>query len=732
MTRGTERRVAEVVALAAALAVFGYVGWDGAMWDARFQLLLHLAAVAALLGLAALAWRGGELPRTRLDLAILALLLAIGLGSLSAWNAGLSARALAATVATAAMLPVALVALRHRPGWTGAAVTLPIIGLSVGALVMMGWRRVEWIAVGGPGLPPVRLGHEGTPFGSVAIPPFVILAAVPLALLVPNPRLRLALLAALGAVGLPLTLVSGSRSAWIAIAVSALAFAGARLLRSVRRPRLPRRLTPGGVAAGIVGLAAVGAAAAFIGPRLTEASSLVYRGFLWRDTLAAWSADPLLGIGPGSMPFARQAAAPALSFPVRQPHSHNVPLGILGDAGLLGLVAALALAGAFLLVAGPWRQRNVPGRAASSVLIGLGAGLMFEDLTFLPGFNLLVVLLAAESLMGADAVAWRPVQVRMPATAAAAVGGIALLAVMLLGDAAAIEYRAGVDAAASGRWSPALASMQRAVALDPWHPTGPKALAVIADRAGRPDLAEAAAQRAVELNPGDGSSWTNLALLCQARSDAACARRAAGRAVDTAATPGRELVNAALVYEWLGQPDLADSTYRLSVLTNRWTALTRPWPRPIDVGDGRAPEIAAEVADLNVLIGRRALGQSIDPADFPSLYAGMLAHAMRGERDEALALVERAISRERASSMTWELAALIRRHYGRNVDYELAVGEVARGEPLGTGPSQPAGQIYDIAAFRAYPADGLVASAERLLPQVPWPWILDLLLEPAP
>jgi Flp pilus assembly protein TadD len=462
-----------------------------------------------------------------------------------------------------------------------------------------------------------------------------------------------------------------------------------------------------------------------------EASSLVYRGFLWRDTLAAWSADPLLGIGPGSMPFARQAAAPPLSFPVRQPHSHDVPLGILGDAGLLGLAAALVLAAAFLLVAGPWRQRGLPGRAASSVLIGLGAGLLFEDLTFLPGFNLLVLLLAAEALMGADAVAWRPVRVGLPAAAAAAVGGVALLVVMLLGDAAAIEYRAGVDAAGGGRWAPALASMQRAVALDPWHPTGPKALAVVADRAGRPGIAEAAARRAVLLNPGDGASWTNLALLCQARGDATCARQAADRAVDTATTPGRELVNAALVYEWLGMPDLADDTYRLSVLTNRWTTLTRPWPRPIDVGDGRAAEIAAETADLNVLIGRRAFGQEIDPDAFPSLYAGMLAHAMRGDRDEALALADRAITQERASSMTWDLAALIRRHYGRSVDYELAVGEVARGQPLGEGPSQPPGQIYDIATFRAYPADGLVASAERLLPQVPWPWILDPLLAPA-
>jgi O-antigen ligase/tetratricopeptide (TPR) repeat protein len=725
-----ERRTAEVAALMAGLAVFGYVGWDGALWDARFMFLLHLTAVSALAGLAAFAWRGGALPRTRLDVPILVLLVAFAVASLSAWNGGLSARALAGIVATAGMLPLALLALRHRPGWAAAVVTLPIAGLSLGAVAMLGWRRVEWIAAGGPGLPPVRLGQEGTPFGSVATPPFIILAALPVALSIPHRGLRLAVLAVLAGVGAPLTIVSGSRSAWVAIGVAALMLVGARALRSLRRPRLPRRLTPGGVAAGIVGAAGLGLAAAFVVPRLTEASSLVYRGFLWRDTIAAWSADPLFGIGPGSMPYARMAAAPALSFPVRQPHSHNVPLGVLGDAGLVGLVAAVALAVAFLAVAGPWRQRGWPGRAASSVLIGLGAGLLFEDLTFLPGFNLLVVLLVGISLLGADAVAWSAVRIRPPMVAVAAAGGAALVVVMLLGDAAAVAYRSGIDAALASRWPAAVASLERSVQLDPWHPTGPKSLAVVADRAGRPALAERAARSAVALNPGDGASWTNLALLCQARGDPACARHAADRAVDTATALGRELVNAALVYESLGETALADRAYRLSALTNLWTGLTRPWPRPIEIGDGRAPELGAEIADLNVLVGRRAFGQPIDPAAYPGIYARMLAHAMVGEREAALDLVDRAIRDARTSATTWDLAALVRWHYGQNVDHELAVGAVVRGAPIGTGRARPPGVTYDIATFRRYPADGLVAAAERLLPDVPWPWGLARLLAP--
>jgi tetratricopeptide (TPR) repeat protein len=476
---------------------------------------------------------------------------------------------------------------------------------------------------------------------------------------------------------------------------------------------------------------ALAGSAALVIPRLTEVSSLIYRGFLWRDTLAAWSSDPLLGIGPGSMPFARQAFAPPLSFPVRQPHSHSVPLGVLGDAGLVGLALALVLAAVFLIVAGPWRQPTWAGRAASAVVIGLAAGMLFEDLTFIPGFNLLVVLLVALALRDAGAVTWRRLRIRAPAWAAAAAGGAALLVVMALGDAAAMAYREGIGLAAAAQWGPALGSLQRATALDPWHPTGPKSLTVAADRTGDAQLAAAYARRAVELNPGDGASWTNLALLCLAAGDEGCAREAADRATDVATAPGRELANAAVVYEALGDTQAADRAYRLSLLTNYWTALTQPWPRDVRIGDGRAPEIGAATADLNLLIGRAVLGEPIDPDDYPSTYARLLAHAILGDREAAEAEVQRAIEEVPASATTWELAALVHRHYGRDVTFELGVGNVARGVALGGGGSGGGRATYDIATFRGYPGDGLVREAVRLQPDTAWPWVLERLLPPA-
>src|SRR3989337_2253018 len=86
------------------------------------------------------------------------------------------------------MLPVAIVAVRARPAWVAVVIGIPVLALSIPTLVVLLARRVEWIAVGAPGLPPLRLPAEGTPFGSVAVPPFVLIPAWALAGLSSRPR----------------------------------------------------------------------------------------------------------------------------------------------------------------------------------------------------------------------------------------------------------------------------------------------------------------------------------------------------------------------------------------------------------------------------------------------------------------------------------------------------------------------------------------------------------------
>ena len=728
----TRRFAAELGAVVLGLALWSYVGWDSALWDPRWQLGLHLGVAVAVIGVFVIARRGGVLPRTRLDLPIAALLVAFAVACLSAWNAGLSTRALAAILGTVTMLPVALLVLRHRPSWTALVVAVPIIGLAAGTLVVLVGRRIEWIAVGAPGLPPVRLAAEGTPFGSVAVPPFILLAALPLALLVQPTWLRRAILGALLVLGVPLTLLSGSRSSWIAIAVAGIVLAA---------PLAPRLRLPGRWTVRSVGLVlaigvAVVLALAFVAPRLTDIGSLIYRGHLWRDTLAAVD-DPIFGIGPGSMPWARQAAAPPLSFPAAQPHSHDVLLGIFGDAGALGVAAALVVFGTFVRVAGPWCTSTLAGRAAFAVLMGFAAGMFFEDLTFLPNFNLLVLLLVAIALADAGAVRWVPARMPPGWRLGGAIAVAALLVPMLVGDAAAIAYRVGVDDASVGDWHEGQTWLELSVFLDPWHPAGPKAMTVIAERNDDLAVARSAAAEAVARNPGDGQSWTNLSLLCVQASDRSCAARAAGQAEATAVPGGRELANAALVEAWLGDLDAADRAYRLSLVTNQWTGLTLPWPRAVIVGDivKALPESPSE---LTVLIARRVTGESIVPDDYRSPLTRALAYAMLGNQQAATSALADAERAAPGVSTTWAIAALLTRHWGGDATRELEIYATVAGRALSssTPASRPAPtaavplEVRDIAAFRWYPGDGLVRSAERLRPSAPFPWAFEVLLTP--
>ncbi len=712
---------AELAVIAVVVLLFGYLAWDAPLWEPALQLVLHLAALGGVLVLYAALRRGASLPRTRIDLPVLALLVVFGVASLSAWNVGLSIRSLGAVVGFAVALPLALLTLRRRPAWTAAAVSLPVLLLAAGSLAVMLPRRVQWLLAEGPGLlPPARLGADGSAFGGVAVPPFVILATLPLTLLLPPGALRRLVQVGLLAVGVPLTVLSGSRSAWLAIGVAGLVLA-APLLRHVRRPR---RLTArhAALAAGLLVLSVP--LLLTLLPRLGAVTSLIYRGFLWRDTLAAVATDPLLGLGPGAMPFARQAAAPAFSFPVHQPHSHNVPLGLLGDAGLVGLVAGLALFAALLWVAGPWRQRSWPGRAASAVLIGFGVSSLFEDLTFLPGFVLLVILLAALALEGAGAVDWRPRRLPGPLARGGLLAGSALVLAMLLGDAAAISYAGGVAESIEGRWGEARAAFGRAERLDPWHPMHPKALAIAAAVLGDRQAAAAAARRAVAHNPGDAESWANLALLCRDAGDAPCASHAADQAVRYGSSAGREQVNAAAVLESVGEADAADRAYRLALLTNRHTGFVTSWPRPIDIQGVDLVEVAEHDLELHRLLARLALGEPLRPDEYESEPVRALALALAGEEAAARQTLDAALRTRRDLGLTWEVAALLRRHWGEELDRTLLLAELVRGDPMPMVPAQLPGAVFDIAAFRRVPLDGLIPWAEHLLPDVAWPWLL--------
>jgi tetratricopeptide (TPR) repeat protein len=361
-------------------------------------------------------------------------------------------------------------------------------------------------------------------------------------------------------------------------------------------------------------------------------------------------------------------------------------------------------------------------------------GGLFEDLTFLPNYNLLAIVLLAVVVLDVGAVRWvrrDPANRRQLSTVVApsAAIGLSLLIAMVVSDAGAISYRAGLDRAAERRWADAVEWFERSAAIDAWHPSTPKALAVVASAGGDETVAREAAETAVARNPGDGSSWLNLSLICASIGDRACQTDALERTVATASLGGPEMANAALGFEALGRTEQADDAFRRAILIQRLTTLAIEWPRPLPIGEAQLEGVGPD-ADLNGLLGRWAMGERIDPQAITDVRALAVAHAILGQEAEADSWLERAITSVPAEPLTWELAVVLRDHWGRPTERERRIGEVVRGGPFPTRHASSAlpTVTLDIASFRGIPLDGLVPNAMRVRPSQNFPWALEAAL----
>jgi O-antigen ligase len=715
----------ELLAVIAGLVVFGDIGWDGPLWDGRLQMILHvIAGVALCAGVVALL-RGAAFPRSHLEIPVLVFLVVLGLATILGQNEGLAARALAATIGFACVLPLAVVAIRRRPMVSALVVMIPTLLLAAAILWQLVSRRIGWLSLGIGGLPPVRIASESTAFGSVAVPPFILVGLLPLCMLIRPRRLRLALLAVTFVLLVPLAALSGSRSSWLALGVAALLYIGPVLWRR-RGNRLPR-LRRGRLVAIGIGVLVLVVGVAFVAPRFTAFSSLLYRERLWSDTLSAWSASPITGVGPGTMPYARQAAAPPDMGPIRQPHSHDLALGVLGDAGPLGLAAAASIVIAFFWFAGPHRSRTARGRAASSVLAGFLVSGLVEDITFLPAFDLVVLALAAIALLDADAVRWTRLRLPRQAPVIAAIGSAALLVPVLLGDLSSVTYRLGTEDVWNTRWSSAVGWYRSATILDPWDPTAPKALSIAADMVGDGELAIASARVATQLNRADGPSWTNLAVLCAEAGDRACALAASEAAARWSPVTNREVINAALIQQRYGNTAAADDLYRRSLLGYLYTGMSLNWPRDVPIDPNTAPA-ASTSGELALVIAFAVEGQPIIAPRGSDPIVVAVAAAMRGDRAQATAALRDAERREPYEPFTWQIASVLLSHWGEDPTEALAVAAFLGSGPLTRVPGAPPAVTYEIASLHVVPRDQLVRGAERLIPNPPWPWALERFL----
>ncbi len=277
--------------------------------------------------------------------------------------------------------------------WLGVSAIEAVIGLLAFALYLGAHTVVPGVQLDpNSGNAPLVYGtlYEGNIFGSYMSAAFLIALALVAEETVRRKSFLYVVLAAT-AVGL---LVSGTRSAWGATVVGAVALLLLlRLGRGGRRSRLLLRVAGGLIAVGLVvgvGLAVLpasvtGAFGARAQGLLNFGSGSGYgRVLLYREALTEWQGHPLLGLGPGS--FAYKLSGDTSTSAAWLP---NLTLLALHDTGILGLLALLWLFAAFYVMSIGALRRAPPGelRAALAGLIAaVTAMLVAFQLT--PGFNL--------------------------------------------------------------------------------------------------------------------------------------------------------------------------------------------------------------------------------------------------------------------------------------------------------------------------------------------------------
>jgi len=334
---------------------------------------------------------------------LLPLLAYLGANALSTLSSGEGARGLSLDLITLALaiLYGALVVSLDTPGrllfgvrlWLGVAAAEAIIGMLAFALYLGVHAAVPGVQLDpNSNNAPLVYGtlYEGNIFGSYMSAAFLIALALVAEETVRRKGLLYLVLAAT-AVGL---LVSGTRSAWGATIVGAVVLlALSRLGRGGRRGRLLVRLVGGLVAVGlivVIGLivlpsSVTGAFGARAQGLLNFGSGSGYgRVLLYREAVAEWQTQPLLGLGPGS--FAYKLSGDTSTSAAWLP---NLTLLTLHDTGALGLLALVWLFAAFYAMATGALRRAPPGETRAA-LAGLTAAVTALLVAFqlTPGLNL--------------------------------------------------------------------------------------------------------------------------------------------------------------------------------------------------------------------------------------------------------------------------------------------------------------------------------------------------------
>lgn len=435
--------------------------------------------------------------------------------------------ALLAMLAYAAILYVAREVLAQRNARRMLVATMAL--LSVVVIALLGFRQLALVLevlrlTDGAVFAPIGLPFAGTPWGNKYDLVLVATLLYPACFLgSPGTGRRIAALV-LGAVLAVLVVMSGSRNVMIAVAGATAIVAVPVLLRHPRVTPLHRLVVGGGAVA-------AAAALVFYEPvrdRLLAAATVDLRFSMWLASVEAWLERPISGLGIGSFPWLLQTTSHFDTNSIAPRHADSAIFQLVGEAGAIGVVAALVL-----LIGLGWpvmRSRCAPAVWALSVFLLAGLFANPTDFAFFVVIAIVWVAIALPRGMAGDVrelVPKRPFRVAV--VASSVIIGLIYGGTLVAG----FRYEAAFQSVDRGLVDEAIDDLELATMLDPglavYHRQLGTARLMTNDLDGATDDLRAA----LALNPVDDLGWRTLAVALMRLGDTDGALQAANVAVET-------------------------------------------------------------------------------------------------------------------------------------------------------------------------------------------------------
>jgi O-antigen ligase len=353
---------AVVIAVLTLYLVFIGGGWYGIYSVDLRQVSIILAAAVIAVWLAVAAVRPVCRPQSRIGWAFAVCLAAFAIGTALSRQPRLGIEYLCFAIVLTALYGVMRAILSDqrlaRPFVRLSVVLALLVGgayvVSVGSAWIDWWRLVGRVAT-----PPLRPEFEGLSFGnpSAVLTMSVLLTSTGVAVIGFATRGRTTASVALIALSLVVTLMSGSRAGWLAVAVAVLVIAIAWLAEPDRRRMIGRLISTRSRRS--VALAAAGALLASVAAiallpgillRALGGGGEAGRAAWFEAALRMFADSPVHGTGPGTWVAQRVLYTQANEIDYYIPHAHSIYLQTLAEFGLLGGAGGLAIAAAVLLL----------------------------------------------------------------------------------------------------------------------------------------------------------------------------------------------------------------------------------------------------------------------------------------------------------------------------------------------------------------------------------------------